>query len=473
MVWLTSSLDREGLFPKKEITTLLKRSNYPVKEVETLQGHGLGLVFFTEICAEGCLQIKEHLARSDCEVIVVTSQTRLTSQQCWPLLKAGVTEVLNLGQVERVLVPLIQHRGERRRFLDEVLASPIVHKNLVGVSSLWRRTLRRAVEISCFSNNSLLVSGESGTGKELIARLVHSLDQRKDKGEMVILDCTTVSPELSGSEFFGHEKGAFTNAVTQRQGVFALAHKGTLFLDEVGELPLGLQAELLRVTQEGTYKAVGGNRWQTTDFRLLCATNRNLEQEIVSGSFRADFFYRIATATIHLPPLAKRREDISLLVQHFLNQLRPAEKIDIDPLLLEFLCLRDYPGNVRELRQLICNLVMSYPGGGPLTLGLLPENIRQQDNDIFMTSPYSLDQHIRCSLARGATLRDLIQDMEDATIRLVFRQEDGHVGRITDALQVSDRTLQNKAAYRKCRDLYKAGQDGGQPPREDNLQVGL
>ncbi len=472
MVWLTSLLDTEGVFPKEDIVSLLSGGSQSVKDVDILQDHGLGLVLLREICAEVCLQIKEHLARSDCEIIIVTSQERLTSQQCWPLLQAGVTEVLNLAQVERVLAPLILHRGERRCFLDEVLASPLVHKNLVGVSSLWRRTLRRAVEISYFSNNSLLISGESGTGKELIARLVHSLDQRKDKGEMVILDCTTVSPELSGSEFFGHEKGAFTNAVASRQGVFALAHKGTLFLDEVGELPLGLQAELLRVTQEGTYKAVGGNRWETTDFRLLCATNRNLEEEIVSGSFRADFFYRIATTTINLPPLAKRREDIVFLVQHFLDQLRPAEKIDIDPLLLEFLCLRDYPGNVRELRQLVCNLAMSYPGAGPLTLGLLPENIRQQDNDIFMTSPNSLDQHIRCSLARGATLRDLIQDMEDATIRLVFRQEKGHVGRITDTLQVSDRTLQNKAAYRKCRDLYREEQGGGKP-RKDSLQVGL
>jgi transcriptional regulator with GAF, ATPase, and Fis domain len=137
----------------------------------------------------------------------------------------------------------------------------------------------------------VLITGESGTGKELIARLIHALDSRVDKGDFVILDCTTVVPTLSGSEFFGHEKGAFTGAIAQRDGAFAMADGGTLFLDEIGELPLVLQAELLRVIEEGMYKRVGSNTWRKTSFRLLCATNRDLLQEESRGNFRKDLYY--------------------------------------------------------------------------------------------------------------------------------------------------------------------------------------
>src|SRR5678816_4688946 len=141
-----------------------------------------------------------------------------------------------------------------------------------------------------------LIAGESGTGKELVARLIHALDRREPKGPFVVLDCTTVSPELAGSEFFGHERGAFTTAVTAREGAFAMADGGTLFLDEVGELPLALQAELLRVIQERVYKRVGSNTWKQADFRLVCATNRDLAAEEAKGNFRLDLFHRIASS---------------------------------------------------------------------------------------------------------------------------------------------------------------------------------
>src|SRR5437763_9151048 len=136
------------------------------------------------------------------------------------------------------------------------------------------------MEAAFFTDAPVLSTGETGTGKELIARLVHSLDARSKKRDLVVVDCTTIVPTLSGSEFFGHERGAFTGAVSTREGAFALADGGTLFLDEVGELPLTLQPRLLRVLQEHTYKRVGGNLWQEAKFRLVCATNRNLETEI-------------------------------------------------------------------------------------------------------------------------------------------------------------------------------------------------
>src|SRR4029077_5747912 len=144
----------------------------------------------------------------------------------------------------------------------------------------------------------------------IVARLIHLLDARPNKRDLVVLDCSTVVPELSGSEFFGHERGAFTGALTERHGAFALANGGTLFLDEIGELPLPLQAQLLRVVQEHSYKRIGGNKWHRTDFRLVCATNRDLLGLVCGGEFRADLYYRIASFVCKLPALRERAEDI-------------------------------------------------------------------------------------------------------------------------------------------------------------------
>ena len=157
----------------------------------------------------------------------------------------------------------------------------------------------------------MLSLGETGTGKELAARLIHTLDRRPRKGDLVVLDCATVVPQLAGSEFFGHERGAFTDAVAGRDGCFALANGGTLFLDEIGELPLTLQAELLRAIQERTFKRVGSNVWRSSVFRLVCASNRELLAEVGQSAFRMDLYYRVASVTITLPPLRDRNRTSS------------------------------------------------------------------------------------------------------------------------------------------------------------------
>ncbi|MGR0481519.1 MAG: sigma-54 factor interaction domain-containing protein [Candidatus Electronema sp. V4] len=194
-----------------------------------------------------------------------------------------------------------------------------LQQRLVGGSACWQTKLRELVEAGRFTDFPVLLTGESGTGKELAARLIHELDQRAKKGAYVVVDCTTLTPELAGSELFGHEKGAFTGAAGRREGAFALADKGTLFLDEIGELPLPLQAQLLRVLQEYSYKRVGSNTWQQSEFRLLCATNRNLEEEVRQGRFRADLYPAAAAG--------ERAEDILPLVRHFIRELRPDEAV--------------------------------------------------------------------------------------------------------------------------------------------------
>jgi hypothetical protein len=175
----------------------------------------------------------------------------------WALLQAGAADVLPWADPEE-LAPQVCTRFRRWLTVDHLLATPPVATAVVGHSASWRALLRDIVESARFSDASTLILGESGTGKELIARLIHTLDARTPKRDLVVLDCSTIMPELSGSEFFGHERGAFTGTAAQRDGAFALADGGTLFLDEIGELPLPLQAQLLRVVQEHTYKRVGG-----------------------------------------------------------------------------------------------------------------------------------------------------------------------------------------------------------------------
>ena len=214
----------------------------------------------------------------------------------------------------------------------------------MGDSPNWGALLRQVVEVAAFNQTSVLLTGESGTGKELVARLIHALDRRPAKGPLVVVDCTTVVPTLSGSEFFGHERGAFTGAVAARDGAFGRADGGTLFLDEIGELPLPLQAELLRVIQEGTYKRVGSDTWRDTSFRLVCATNRPLRHAVESGQFRSDLYHRIAAWSCELPPLRQRRDDILALATHFLSELVPSlSRPPFDPAVTESCSPREYP----------------------------------------------------------------------------------------------------------------------------------
>jgi transcriptional regulator with GAF, ATPase, and Fis domain len=326
-----------------------------------------------------------------------------------------------------------------------------VQNLLVGRSSAWTRVVRQVVEIARFTDASVLVTGESGTGKELVARMIHDLDSRPRKGELVVVDCTTVVPTLSGSEFFGHEKGAFTGAVTTRDGAFALADGGTLFLDEIGDLPLQLQGELLRVVQEGMYKRVGSNAWRRTSFRLLCATNRNLLEESAAGRFRRDLYYRIAAWKCHLPSLRERSEDIPLLTQHFLAQSRPGATVSlVDDAVGELLLTREYPGNVRELKQLVSRIGSRHEGPGPISVGDVPAEERPRPD--WQGGPWHderLELCIREAIAHGVTLRELIRVVGETAIR-VATVDEGTLRGAARRLGVTDRALQlRKAASRK------------------------
>ena len=249
---------------------------------------------------------------------------------------------------------LRQELKDENEYLKEEINEAVPHKFLIGKSPAWTKILQQ-IDLVGGSDVTVLLTGESGTGKEMVARALHEASPRNDK-PLVRVNCAAISAELFESEFFGHVKGAFTGAFKDRVGRFQLADGGTIFLDEMGELPLPMQAKLLRVLQEKQFERVGEDRTRTVDVRIIAATNRNLWAEVEAGNFRQDLYYRLSVFPIHLPPLRDRLEDIEPLVRHFLKE--SASKMNCEVLKLTEDDIRTlegywYPGNVRELQNIV------------------------------------------------------------------------------------------------------------------------
>jgi DNA-binding NtrC family response regulator len=234
---------------------------------------------------------------------------------------------------------------------------------LVGAGPAMDR-VRQLVRRAATSDATILITGESGTGKELVARALHAAGPRVS-GPFIDVNCAALTETLLESELFGHEKGAFTSAIARRRGKFEQAHGGTLFLDEIGDMPLATQAKILRVLQERCFQRVGGDEKIAVDVRVLCATNRNLEEGAEKGTFRKDLFYRINTLVVEIPPLRERVSDIPELARHFLARTCREEKrsiLDFSTTSLEVLCRHGWPGNVRELQHAVHRAVLVCDG---------------------------------------------------------------------------------------------------------------
>jgi transcriptional regulator with GAF, ATPase, and Fis domain len=436
---------------KDALTKELVKHDIRIDRLDESAPSGAGICIFDEPTPElrVFVQIASRGGRE--RIIAVASDGRWAHDlSIWELLEAGASDVLVWSDPSRV-AQQVRARFDRWLSVDQLIESPSVANLVVGKSNVWRDSLRSVVEIARFSDAPALILGESGTGKELVAQLIHMLDPRPAKRELVVLDCSTVVPELSGSEFFGHERGAFTGAASERDGAFALANGGTLFLDEIGELPLPLQAQLLRVVQEHSYKRVGGNTWRRTDFRLVCATNRNLLELVRSGEFRADLYYRVASFVCKLPALRERAEDIIPLTQHFLRQAcLNGEAPDFDPAVRNYLLQRKYPGNVRDLRQVVSRLMYRYVGDGMITVGNIPLEERpppEQENGHWLDLPF--ERAIGRAVLFGAGLKEIGRAAEDIAIRIASEQENGSLARAARRLGVTDRALQLRRASRR------------------------
>jgi transcriptional regulator with GAF, ATPase, and Fis domain len=349
----------------------------------------------------------------------------------WGLLRSGASDVFAWHDPADS-ARQVAERLRRWQTIDELLESRHVRDFLVGDSPAWRAVLRDAVEVARFTDAAVLITGESGTGKERVAQLIHELDPLPNKRRLVVLDCSTVVPSLSGSEFFGHERGAFTGASSSREGAFELADGGTLFLDEVGELPVTLQAELLRVIQEGTFKRVGSNTWRRSAFRLVCATNRDLATEKARGTFRNDFYYRIAGCTLHLPSLRERSEDILPLFRHFFRQLHPDRQPPaLEGAVRDLLVNRSYPGNVRDLRSLVLRIIHRHLGAGFVTVGDIPDQERPGSAQPAAWPDHQFEESIRRGLAMGVKVEDITAAAAEVATRLAVTREDGDGSALT------------------------------------------
>ena len=275
-------------------------------------------------------------------------------------LKTGAYDYLTKPLAFDALRPALERALDHAALRDEVrvlrdnLSSSFDTKNVIGKSPAMRQLLSMVSAIAP-SEATVLITGESGTGKEVAARLIHANSNRR-KGPYVAVNCAALSEALLESELFGHEKGAFTGAEKRREGRFLAADKGTIFLDEVGEIPLAMQVKLLRVIQERELQRVGGDQTIKVDVRILAATNRDLKQEVEEGRFRQDLYYRLNVVALQLPPLRERKEDIPLLAMHFLKMF--AEKNSkavkgFTPAAMDRLLKYSWPGNVRELENAV------------------------------------------------------------------------------------------------------------------------
>ena len=274
-------------------------------------------------------------------------------------IAVAVENALAYGEIRSLKDKL----AEERVYLRDEVRTERNFEEVVGKSTVLRRVLRN-VETVAPTDSTVLIYGETGTGKELIARAIHNLSPRRSKA-FVKLNCAAIPTGLLESELFGHEKGAFTGAIAQRIGRFELADGGTIFLDEVGEIPLDLQTKLLRVLQEREFERLGSGRTLRTDARLIAATNRDLAALVEEKRFRADLFYRLNVFPVHMPPLHERPEDIPLLVRHFVEHYARRMKRAIETIpseTMEVLTRYRWPGNVRELQNLMERAVILSPG---------------------------------------------------------------------------------------------------------------
>ncbi|MCL4472168.1 MAG: nif-specific transcriptional activator NifA, partial [Gammaproteobacteria bacterium] len=261
-----------------------------------------------------------------------------------------------IGQTTRLHENVAAEREELMRYqhrLQKELQGKYSLDNVIGRSKRMQEVFAE-VHQAAPGKSTVLLRGESGTGKEVIARSIHYLSPRKG-APFIKVNCAALSETLLESELFGHEKGSFTGATQERKGRFEMAQGGTLFLDELGEISPAFQTKLLRVLQEREFERVGGNKSIKVDVRLIAATNRNMEEDVAKGTFRADLYYRVNVVSIFLPPLRERREDIPLLVQHFLDKFSQenARRLAISPEAMEVMLKCNWPGNVRELENCV------------------------------------------------------------------------------------------------------------------------
>jgi len=374
------------------------------------------------------------------------ASARIIARMEWPLNYTKFVDSLYRAQIYRDQFSRSRERGQQRGLQ--------LFRSLVGTSRRVQQ-VRQLMEQVADKDVSVLITGESGTGKEVVARNLHYHSSRRNK-PFVPVNCGAIPAELLESELFGHEKGAFTGAITARVGRFEMAEGGTLFLDEIGDMPLNMQVKILRVLQERTFERVGSNRTQSADVRVIAATHKHLEDMIESGDFREDLYYRLNVFPIEMPALRERVEDIPLLINELISRMEKEKRgsLRMNSAAIMSLCRHDWPGNVRELANLVERLSIMHPYG---VIGAqeLPKKFRYVDDydenrpveDSGMPSGIpglvGLDAPALLPV-NGIDLKDYLSNLEKQLIQQALDEAGGVVARAAEKLRIRRTTLVEK-----------------------------
>lgn len=358
----------------------------------------------------------------------------------------GVSGHLDYPIQYRKLLGILRNAEKHGRRSVRAPAEPSV--SLTG-NSPQLKEIQALIRHVALTDANVLLLGESGTGKEVVARSVHHLSLRTDH-PFVAVNCGAIPPELLESELFGHEKGAFTGAISTRKGRFELAEGGTLFLDEIGDMPLPMQVKLLRVLQERCFERVGGTKTIQSNVRLIAATHQDLEKKIGEGKFRMDLYYRLNVFPIELPPLRDRSADIPMLIQEFATrmELEHRSPVIFDESAIQALCRHPLPGNVRELENLVERLAILYPGE-TITNQKLPLRYQSPSNSESVISlkedqVQGIDPPIQLDLSEGIDLKQYLNDLEKNIIETALENADWVVAKAAKALSLQRTTLVEK-----------------------------
>lgn len=378
--------------------------------------------------------------------------------------KANLSNEINSLIVTTIHIPLKHRQLVHALHLAEVYresklgdgsSSPMLFRSLVGNSRAIVE-VRKLIEQVADTEANVLILGESGTGKEVVARNLHYYSSRKDM-PFVPVNCGAIPGELLESELFGHEKGAFTGAISSRQGRFELANGGTLFLDEIGDMPLTMQVKLLRVLQERVFERVGSNKSIKANVRIIAATHRDLEEHIKQGHFREDLYYRLNVFPIEMPPLQQRVEDIPLLINELITRMEHEQRgsVRLTPASVTALCQYSWPGNVRELSNLVERLVIMHPYG-VVDVRDLPEKFQghyiPEDNSPVMdinlsdsVNPVSQSGNTSDKLpVEGLDLKEHLTNLEYTLIKQALDDANGVVAHAAKRLHMRRTTLVEK-----------------------------
>ena len=426
------------------LRTLLKKNDYQVEAAESAEIALEQLERFdpdfvlADVRMSGMTGIElctELKARSSLATVILMSAYGSVDLAI-EAMKAGAYDYISKPfKQDEVLLALTKAeereslRRENRALKEAMRKEQTVH-GILGKSEAIGKVFSTIGKVAEYKT-TVLIQGESGTGKELVARALHDGSSRKNKA-FIPINCGAIPETLLESELFGHRKGAFTDAHADKKGLFAEAHQGTLFLDEIGELPLSLQVKLLRVLQEGCVRPLGATRDQDVDVRVIAATVRDLQREVQEGRFREDLYYRLNVLQINVPPLRERRDDIMLLVEHFIerNNRRLGTQIrDLDQRTRKLLLDHPWPGNVRELENTIERAVV-LADGDTLTVADLPERMREPADPVA------------ASLANGElSIKKTARFMEETLIRRALEKTGGNRTAAAKLLEISHRAL--------------------------------